>query len=216
MRTRAAGRSFVTIGAAVLCAALAGCATVHTGVLGDISAGLQPAGVLKTGDTYNDPDGRFSLAVNGARSLVARRTKEGVVFKGKAADRGEVVYAVFVYEIPGTMQGDDQQILRSVWAGLVEKAAWAHGSLVAVSMEENACFGLICLDVCYRSDRGRHHLRRGYISRLIKNGSRVYHLYYSYASRYQRALDPAVYNTPEAFEALREPADQFFAGVRLK
>ena len=193
-----------------------GCETVHTGVLGDIDTGAKPSGALNVGDTYNDPKGRFSLTITDSRNLVARRTSEGVVLEGKDLDRGDVIYAVLVYEIPDTVTGTDQQVLRATWNGLVSKAASRGGSLTAVDTREFESDGLACLEVYYRSQQGANSLKRGYISRFVKKGGRVYNLYYSYVSMYQDAFDNTVYSTPESFSGLKEPSAKFFAGVRLE
>lgn len=192
-----------------------GCETIHTGILGDISTGMKPTRALKAGDIYHDPQNRFSLTITDDRNLLPRQTKEGVVLEGKAIDRGDVVYGALVYEIPSSVMGTDQEILKATWDGLVEKAKSRKGNLHAVQLKETVCDGLACLEVYFRSEQGAHSLKRGYISRFVKKGRRVYNFYYSYVSMYQSAFDTEVFNSPVSFNDLQEPANNFFAGVRF-
>ncbi|MFA6216466.1 MAG: hypothetical protein WDL87_02280 [Candidatus Omnitrophota bacterium] len=192
------------------------CETIHTGVLGDIPTGMKPSSALNVGDTYSDPLNRFSLKITDDRHLVVKRTKEGVVFEGKAIDRGDIIYAVLVYELPSDMKGTDYGILEATWDGLVEKARAAGGTLIAIDKQKSVKNGLPYLEAYYRSERGTNSLKRGYISRFVKKDNRVYNMYYSYVSMYQSAFDTSIYNSVESFADLKEPAAKFFEGVRFE
>jgi hypothetical protein len=177
---------------------------------------MKPASSLNVGDTYSDPLNRFSLKITDDRHLVVKRTKEGVVLEGKAIDRGDIIYAVLVYELSPEMKGTDYGILEATWDGLVEKAKVAGGALVVIDKQESVKNGLPYLEVYYRSEHGANSLKRGYISRFVKKDKRVYNMYYSYVSMYQSAFDTSIYNSVESFDDLKEPAAKFFEGVRFE
>jgi hypothetical protein len=168
----------------VLClGVLAGCETIHTGILGDIPTGMKPSSALNQGQVYKDPQGRFEVMAPDDRNLVPRRTVEGVVLEGKAMDRGDVGYAVLVYPVPGYMTGSDEETLRQSFSGLKSKMLSVGANVQVIEQFGGNYKGHPALDVYYAvRPKGSTYIL--YVARFVKVKSRVYNMYYYYAAGY--------------------------------
>jgi hypothetical protein len=183
-----------------------GCETTPASILGNIPRGFpEPARTLYPGQAYTDPKGRFFVKITDPIGLLPRRVPGGTILEGKSVERGDIAYAVLVYELPSEPSPADKEALVSAWEGFAQKEAMR---VKEFDRRFSVFKGYPSMDIYYHTIRGNYW--RPYLARFVRVYDRVYHLYYSRGD--------AWFTTPRDPEqpvegALIIPAEEFFEGV---
>jgi hypothetical protein len=164
-----------------------------------ISAGITHARVLNKGDTYSDPQGRFTVTMPFG-DLVPKKQKEGVVLLGKNFDRGDATFAVLVYPIPDSTVADQRAIERSVQSLFAEIEKKSRHQVKVLSKQETTFKGYPALDIHYEIWDRKWEVDpiALYVSRFVYLNGSVYNMYH-YAGGMSIKITPEMVSLAELF-----------------